>query len=162
MSSIRLSDGDDSHDIIGLRPTIAETKDIREARIKKLDKKPVLAIEDEKVDIPAISEEDMKKYKKQTEDVRKAEETTTEPTAKGVEGYDDFVKYISRKETYNWMLGEILIKNGITDPATGNQFYINNSNQVLRRGGKTAFNKNFLAGLLMKKYNDGLIKNYLN
>ena len=60
------------------------------------------------------------------------------------------------------MLGEILIKNGITDPATGRQFYINNSNQVLRIGGKTAFNKNFLAGLLMKKYNDGLIKNYLN
>jgi len=158
------------NDIIGLRPTAAETKYIREERIKKLDnqpvkqpdKQPVLAIEDEPVDLPTISDEDMKKYKEQTKETRKAEETTTEPTAKGVEGYDDFVKYISHKDTYNWKLGEILIKNGITDPATGNQFYINNSNQVLRRGGKTAFNKNFLAGLLMKKYNDGLIKNYLN
>ena len=50
-------------DIIGQRPTVAETKDIRQARIDKLDKKkPVLAIEDEKVDIPVISEEDMKNY----------------------------------------------------------------------------------------------------
>ena len=99
----------------------------------------------------------MKKYKKQTEDVRKAEETTTEPTAKGVEGYDDFVKYISHKDTYNWKLGEILIKNGITDPATGSQFYINNSNQVLRRGGKTAFNKTQLTELLREKYKPGFV-----
>ena len=150
------------NDIIGLRPTIAETKDIREARIKKLDKKPVLAIEDEPVDLPTISDEDMKKYKEQTKETRKAEETTTEPVATSIEGFDEFSKYINSKNTYNWRLGEILIKNGITDPATGSQFYINNSNQVLRRGGKTAFNKNFLAGLLMKKYNEGLIKKYLN
>jgi len=50
-------------DIIGLRPTTAETREIRQARIDKLDKKPVLKIEDEKVVLPAISEEDMKKYK---------------------------------------------------------------------------------------------------
>ena len=40
-------------DIIGLRPTTAETREIRQARInkldKKLDKKPVLKIEDETV-----------------------------------------------------------------------------------------------------------------
>ena len=32
-------------DVIGLKPTVAETKDIRQARINKLDKKPLLAIE---------------------------------------------------------------------------------------------------------------------
>ena len=99
----------------------------------------------------------MEKYKKQTEEARKAEETPTEPRATSVEGFDEFSKYINSKDTYNWKLGEILIKNGITDPATGNQFYINNSNQVLRRGGKTAFNKTQLTELLRTKYKPGFV-----
>ena len=145
------------NDIIGLRPTTAEIREIRQARIDKLDKKPVLTIEDEKVDIPVISKEDMEKYKKQTEEARKAEETPTEPRATSVEGFDEFSKYINSKDTYNWRLGEILIKNGITDPATGSPFYINNSNQVLRRGGKTAFNKTQLTELLRTKYKPGFV-----
>ncbi len=97
----------------------------------------------------------------------KVEDTQTKPTAKGVEGYDDFVKYISNKNTYNWKLADILIKNGITDPKTGNGFYIrkvkgSDKQIAMMHGSTTTLYKNFLAGLLMKKYNDGLIKNYLN
>ena len=99
----------------------------------------------------------MKKYKEQTQETRKAEETTTEPVATSIEGFDEFSKYINSKNTYNWRLGEILIKNGITDPATGSQFYINSSNQVLRRGGKTAFNKTQLTELLREKYKPGFV-----
>ena len=160
---------------MGLKPKIAEKKYIREERIKKLDNqnKNVLAIEDEKVDIPVISKEDMEKYKKQTEEARKAEETPTEPTAKGVEGYDDFVEYISRKKTYNWMLANILIKNGITDPKTGNGFYVaeikdpnkkrdTKKQKAMMHGSTKTLDKTYLTELLRQKYNDGLIKNYLN
>lgn len=47
-------------DVIGLKPTIAETKDIREARIKKLDKKPVLAIEAQTAQEEATKEDEKK------------------------------------------------------------------------------------------------------
>ncbi len=156
------------NDIIGQRPTATETKDIRQARIDKLDKKPVLAIEDEKVDIPVISEEDMKNYKKQTEDARKAEETTeSQEVGSSVEGYDDFVKYISNKNTYNWKLADILIKNGITDPKTGNGFYIrkikgSDKQIAMIHGSNKTVDKTYLTELLRQKYNEGLIKNYLN
>jgi hypothetical protein len=156
---------------------ITETKDIRQARIDKLDKKPdkkpdkqpVLAIEDEKVDIPVISEEDMKKYKKQTVDVRKAEaeEPESQEVGSSVEGYDDFVKYISNKNTYNWKLADILIKNGITDPKTGNGFYIrkvkgSDKQIAMMHGSNKTVDKTYLTELLRQKYNEGLIKNYLN
>ena len=47
-------------DVIGLRPTASETKDIRQARINKLDKKPLLAIEDEPIDIPTFMADELK------------------------------------------------------------------------------------------------------
>ena len=171
-------------DIIGLRPTVAETTDMRQKRIDKLDKKtdkepdkkPLLAIEDEPIDIPKFTAEELKAYKDKTKESRKAEavvEENKEPAAQGVEGYEDFVKYISNKNTYNWMLANILIKNGITDPKTGNGFYVaeikdpkkkkDTKKQVARMHGSTnTLDKTYLSELLRKKYNDGLIKNYLN
>ncbi len=96
-----------------------------------------------------------------------AEDTQTEPTAKGVEGYDDFVKYISNKNTYNWKLADILIKNGITDPKTGNGFYIrkikgSDKQIAMIHGSNKTVDKTYLTELLRQKYNEGLIKNYLN
>jgi hypothetical protein len=168
-------------DIIGQRPTAAETKDIRQKRVDKFDNKPsdnkplvkksLLAIDEEPFNLPKISEEDMKKYREQTAQNRQAEEKQaeepSEPTSKGVEGYDDFVKYIGNPKTYNWNLANILIKNGITDPKTGNGFYVSKikgtDKQVAKMHGSTkTLDKNYLSGLLMKKYNEGLIKNYLN
>ena len=66
-------------DVIGLRPTASETKDIRQARINKLDKKPLLAIEDEPIDIPTFTADELKAYKEKTQETRQAESTTTEP-----------------------------------------------------------------------------------
>ena len=84
-----------------------------------------------------------------------AEEPENKEVGSSIPGFDTFQKYINHKDTYNWKLGEILIRNGIKDPKTGNEFYINNSNQVLRRGGKTALNKTQLTELLREKYTPG-------
>jgi hypothetical protein len=168
-------------DVIGQRPTVAETKDIRQARINKLDNKPsdnkplvkksLLAIDEEPFNLPKISEEDMKKYREQTAQNRQAEEKQaeepSESTSKGVEGYEDFVKHISHKDTYNWKLADILIKNGITDPKTGNGFYVakianTNKKKAMMHGSTKTLDKTYLTELLRQKYNDGLIKNYLN
>ena len=143
-------------DIIGLRPTIAETKDIRQKRIDKLDKKP-LAIEpqqsaqDEAKDTIKLLEDLLKKEEDKKPN-KAAEEPENKEVGSSIPGYDEFQKYINHKDTFNWKLGEILIRNGIKDPKTGNSFYINNSNQVLRRGGKTALNKTQLTELLREKY----------
>jgi len=150
-------------DIIGLRPTTAETREIRQARInkldKKLDKKPVLKIEDETVDIPAISEDDMKKYRKQTEDMRKAEETTdSQVVGSSVSGFDDFVAHINdAKKIKNGDLGKILIRNNINDPKTGNPFYVNINNKVLVRGSTSTLNRTQLTELLREKYTPGFL-----
>ena len=111
----------------------------------------------------------MKKYKKQTVDVRKAEaeEPESQEVGSSVEGYDDFVKYISNKNTYNWKLADILIKNGITDPKTGNGFYIrkvkgSDKQIAMMHGSNKTVDKTYLTELLRQKYNEGLIKNYLN
>ncbi len=91
-----------------------------------------------------------------------AEETESKVVGSSVEGYDDFVSYISDAKLKNADLGNILIKNNITDPKTGNPFYVNINNKVLVRGSTSTLNRTQLSGLLMEKYKKGLIKNYLN
>ncbi len=100
----------------------------------------------------------MKNYKKQTADARKAEETTeSQVVGSSVEGYDDFVSYISDAKVKNADLGNILIKNNITDPKTGNPFYVNINNKVLVRGSTSTLNRTQLTELLREKYKPGFV-----
>jgi hypothetical protein len=135
----------------------------RQARLRAFDKQLAIKQLAETETKASIKQQPETETKAST----KAEDTQTESTAKGVEGYDDFIKYISNKNTYNWMLANILIKNGITDPKTGNGFYVSkvkgSEKQIARMHGSTnTLDKTYLSELLRKKYNDGLIKNYLN
>ena len=51
----------------------------------------------------------------------------------------------------------MLIKNNIKEPTTGNNYYIDTLNRVKVRGGRRVFDKTYLAGQLLKAFNDGLI-----
>jgi hypothetical protein len=57
-------------------------------------------------------------------------------------------------------MGQLLIDNGIRDPKTGNAFYINPSNKVLVRGTSSAIDKETLKDILLKSFNDKLIKKF--
>ena len=57
-------------------------------------------------------------------------------------------------------MGQLLIDNGIKDPKTGNNFYVNPSNKVLVRGSRTALDKEALKDYLLKAFNDGLINKF--
>ena len=184
------------NDIIGLRPTAAETKDIRQARIDKLDKKPVLTIEaqttqdedttkeDEKKSIfisPTKKEDSLKgvgafiqgspiksnQPTKLTDLLKKsptkaaAEEPESQVVGSSVQGFDEFVAYISdAKKVKNGDLGDILIENNITDPKTGNPFYVNVNNKVLVRGSTSTLNRTQLTELLREKYKPGFKYNF--
>ena len=154
------------NDIIGQRPTVSETKDIRQARINKLDKKPLLAIEDEPVDIPTFTADELKAYKEKTKETRQAEtveEDNEIPTSTSIEGYDEFVKYITDKEKKksreltNATLGKILIKNKITDPATEKVFIVDSYGRVKVKGSSTAVTNQQLTDLLRDKYKPGFV-----
>ena len=85
-----------------------------------------------------------------------AEETESSVVGSSIQGYDDFVKYISdAKKVKNGELGNILIKNNITDPKTGNPFYVNLNNKVLVRGTTSTLNRTQLTELLKEKYKPG-------
>ena len=143
-------------DVIGLRPSASETKDIRQARINKLDKKPLLAIEDEPIDIPTFTADELKAYKEKTQETRQAESTNTEPEEDAekpeLTAFKTKIKSSTNKE-----LGNILTKNGIKEPTTGNNYYIDTLNRVKVRGGRRVFDKTYLTGELLKAFNDGLI-----
>ncbi len=69
-----------------------------------------------------------------------------------------FVSYISdAKKIKNGDLGNILIKNNITDPKTGNPFYVNINNKVLVRGSTSTLNRTQLTELLREKYKPGFV-----
>ena len=135
-------------------------------RLNKFEKKPLLAIEDEPVDIPKFTTEELKDYKDKTKETRKAEETTDEneiPTSSSVEGYDDFVKYITDKEKKksreltNATLGKILIKNKVADPVTGKPFIVDTYGRVKVKGSSTAITNQVLTDLLRENYKPDFI-----
>ena len=152
-------------DIIGQKPTAAETKDIRQARINKLDKKPLLAIE------PQSTQAEVNDTIKLLENILKpkpptpkaAEETDNEAIGSSIEGYDEFQKYITdkekkrKKEITNATLGKILIKNKINDPATGKVFVLDGYNRVKVKGNSTALNNTQLTELLLNNYKPGFV-----
>jgi hypothetical protein len=161
-------------DIIGQRPTVSETKDIRRARIDKLDKKPLLAIEpkssqDEANDTIKLLENILKPKpptptKPPTPPPQKAaEEPDNEEVGSSIEGYDEFQKYITdkekkrKKEITNGTLGKMLIKNKITDPTTGKVFVLDSYNRVHVKGNSTALNNTQLTELLLNNYKPGFV-----
>jgi hypothetical protein len=142
-------------DIIGQKPTAAETKDIRQARINKLDKKPLLAIESQS------TQEETKDTIKPKTPTKPPPAAAAEPESQvvgtSIQGFDDFTAHINdAKNVKNKDLGQILIKNKIKDPTTGNNFYIDGHNRVLVRGHSNALNRTQLTELLKKEYKPGL------
>ena len=140
-------------DVIGLRPTASETKDIRQARINKLDKKPLLAIEDEPIDIPTFTADELKAYKDKTKETRQAESTNTEPDPNAEKPERTAFKAKIKSST-NKELGNILIKNNIKEPTTGNDYYIDTKNRVKVRGGTRVFDKTYLTEQLLRAFNE--------
>jgi len=143
-------------EVAGLRGT---KSDIREARLKFLEpERPQQtikqSIDDEPVDIPKFTDEELKAYKDKTKETRKAESTTPEPDTEKPEltAFKTKIKNSTNKE-----LGNMLIKNNIKEPTTGNNYYIDTLNRVKVRGGRRVFDKTYLAGQLLKAFNDGLI-----
>ena len=64
------------------------------------------------------------------------------------------------------MLANILIKNDISDPNTGNGFYVrkvkgSDKQIAVMHGSTNTLHKTYLSELLRQKYNEGLIKKYL-
>ena len=105
----------------------------------------------------------MKKYKEQTQQTRKAEQTTDKTINESLDDSPElraFKDGFRNKYRWNWQMGELLIKNNIKDPKTGNAFYINPSNKVLVRGGKTAIDKETLKDYLLTAFNEGKINNF--
>ena len=96
----------------------------------------------------------MKAYKNKTKETRQAESTTPEPDAEKPE-LTAFKTKI--KSSTNKKLGNILIKNGIKEPTTGNNYYIDTYNRVKVRGGTRVIDKTYLTEQLLKAFNDGLI-----
>ena len=130
-----------------------------------------LKSEEEQVNTQRIRPQQKKTKANQViEEARKAEETPTEPTAKSIEGFDEFERYITdknNKELTNAKLAEILIRNGITDPKTGNKFYIRTPDGTKKKiamlhGNSNPVTKTILVELLKKSFNDKKIKNYRN
>ena len=111
-----------------------------------------MAIEDEKVDIPVISEEDMKKYKKQTTEARQAEETPPDLShldeTPELRAFKDKIKAMTNKE-----MGQLLRDNNIKGP-NGENFTANKRGASL---GSSTQTKYALTNYLLKAFNDGLI-----
>ena len=90
-------------------------------------------------------------------------EENKDPTSSSVEGYDDFVKYITDKEKKksrkltNATLGRILIKNKVSDPSTGKAFVIDSKGGVKVKGSSTAITNQVLTDLLRENYKPDFI-----
>jgi hypothetical protein len=86
------------------------------------------------------------------------EEPESQVVGSSVEGFDEFSALINdAKKVKNKDLGQILIKNKITDPQTGNPFVLDPSNRVHVKGNSTALNRTQLTELLKNKYQPGFI-----
>ena len=100
------------------------------------------------------------KLKKQDKQNKKTDETIDSNLDESPE-LRAFKDSFKNKYRWNWQMGQLLIDNGIRDPKTGNEFYINPSNKVLIRGTKSAIDKETLKDILLKSFNDKKIKKIL-
>ena len=153
-------------DVITELPGLRGTKtEIREARLKLLEpERPIkLSTDDEAVDIPKFTEEELKNYKEKTKETRQAESTNTETDTSHLDESPElraFKDSFKNKYRWNWQMGQLLIDNGVKDPKTGNSFYVNPNNKVLVRGSSTSLDKETLKDYLLKAFNDGLINKF--
>ena len=87
-----------------------------------------------------------------------AEELESQVVGSSVQGFDEFAAHINdAKKVKNKDLGQILIKNKVRDPQTGNLFVLDPSNRVHVKGNATALNRTQLTELLKNKYQPGFI-----
>jgi hypothetical protein len=140
------------NDILGLKPTIAETKDIRQKRIDALDKKkPVLALESQS---PQAEAEDTIKLLENILKPKPASEPASEPDLSHLDetpeqrAFKDRIKAMSNKE-----MGQLLRQNSIKG-SNGKNFTVNQRGTSL---GSTTQNKESLKNYLLKAFNDGLL-----
>jgi len=140
------------NDIIGQRPTAAETKDIRQARIDKLDKKkPVLALESQSSQAEA---EDTIKLLENILKPKPASEPASEPDLSHLDetpelrAFKDKIKAMKNKE-----MGQLLRENNIKG-SNGENFTVNKRGASL---GTSTQTKESLKNYLLKAFNDGLI-----
>lgn len=135
-------------DLIRQGPTKEQEEAMRQARINKLDKKP-LQIEEKKIDVPKFTEEEMNEYKKYTKQVKEAEQEDEDENK--IDPLEEKIKDMSIKE-----LGKLLIDNKIKSK-DGNDYAISADGKRVYLKGKIQLKQN-LSELARQNYKDGKIK----
>jgi len=141
--------------LTGQKPTIAETKDMRQKRIDKLDKKP-----DETSDKKALAIEPQSTQAEAEDTIKLLERVLKQPISpeKGPEphldetpeqrAFKDKIKAMTNKE-----MGHLLRQNNIKG-SDGKNFTVNQRGTSL---GSSTQSKTVLKDYLLKAFNDGLI-----
>jgi hypothetical protein len=138
-------------DLIRPGTTKEQEEAMRQARINKLDKKP-LQIEEEKIDIPKFTEDELNAYKSQTKQAKQAEEEKQEDEEENkIDPLEEKIKDMSIKE-----LGKLLIDNKIKSK-DGNDYAISADGKRVYLKGKIQLKQN-LSELARQNYKDGKIK----
>ena len=129
-------------DLIRPGPSKEQEEAMRQARINKLDKKP-LQIEDEKIDVPSFTEDETKK--------QIVEQTKKEPEENIIDPQEEKIKGMSVKE-----LGKLLIDNKIKSK-DDNKYTISADGKRVLLNGKIQLKQN-LSEVARENYKDGKIK----
>ena len=146
-------------DLIRPGPSKEQEEAMRQARINKLDKKP-LQIEDEKIDVPSFTEDELNAYKSQTKQAKQAEDETKkqiveqtkkEPEENIIDPKEEKIKGMSVKE-----LGKLLIDNKIKSK-DDNKYTISADGKRVLLNGKIQLKQN-LSEVARQNYKDGKIK----
>lgn len=137
-------------DLIRPGTTKEQEEAMRQARINKLDKKP-LQIEEEKIDVPKFTEEEMNEYKKYTKQVKEAKQVDEDEDENKIDPIEEKIKDMSIKE-----LGKLLIDNKIKSK-DGNDYTISADGKRVYLKGKIQLKQN-LSELARQNYKDGKIK----
>ena len=138
-------------DLIRPGPSKEQEEAMRQARINKLDKKP-LQIEEEKIDVPTFTEDELNAYKSQTTQAKQAEEETkNEPVENLTDPKEEKIKGMSVKE-----LGKLLIDNKIKSK-DDNKYTMSADGKRVLLNGKIQLKQN-LSEVARENYKDGKIK----
>ena len=137
-----------------IRPGLSKEQEeaMRQARINKLDKKPLQIEEEEKIDVPTFTEDELNAYKSQTKQAKQAEqETKNEPDENLTDPKEEKIKGMSVKE-----LGKLLIDNKIKSK-DDNKYTISADGKRVLLNGKIQLKQN-LSEAARENYKDGKIK----
>jgi hypothetical protein len=137
-----------------IRPGLSKEQEeaMRQARINKLDKKPLQIEDDEKIDVPTFTEDELNAYKSQTKQAKQAEqETKNEPDENTIDPKEEKIKGMSVKE-----LGKLLIDNKIKSK-DDNKYTMSADGKRVLLNGKIQLKQN-LSEAARENYKDGKIK----